>query len=373
MMFSCILFLCIIGSYFLLILMFIIGFDKLENNQKNNEPCIPFSVIIPFRNEANNLPGLLQSISELAYDTFLFEILLVDDDSTDESVQLIKAFRIQNPQFSISIIENKRQSNSPKKDAITTAINHTKFNWIISTDADCILPKNWLNCYSNFIDSHNPNMVVAPVSLESNTTFLQQFQLIDFLSMQGATIGGFGIQQPFMANGANLAYQKELFLKLNGFENNNTIASGDDVFLLENFMDYQKDKVLFLKDKAALVTTFSVSTWNTLINQRKRWAAKATHFSNSFTKIVGVLVFFANCVSILSLPLAIFNSNFIWLFLLKTAIDTILIYKTAKFYQQRINTLAYFKTLIFYPFFTAYIAITSMVTTFKWKDRAFKR
>ena len=80
-------------------------------------------------------------------------------------------------------------------------------------------------------------MIVAPVSLESNTTFLQQFQLIDFLSMQGATIGGFGIQQPFMANGANLAYQKELFIKLNGFENNNTIASGDDVFLLENFMD----------------------------------------------------------------------------------------------------------------------------------------
>ena len=373
MILTCIISLCVIGCYFLLILMFTIGFDKLENNYTNNQPCISFSVIIPFRNEANHLPGLLQSISEFNYDTSLFEILLVDDDSTDESVQLIKAFKTQNSQFSISIIENKRQSNSPKKDAITTAIKSTEFKWIISTDADCILPKNWLNCYSNFIDANDPNMVIAPVSLKSNTTFLQQFQLIDFLSMQGATIGGFGIQQPFMANGANLAYQKELFIKLNGFENNNSIASGDDVFLLENFLDYQKEKVLFLKDRDALVTTFSVSTWNALVNQRKRWAAKATHFSNPFTKLVGLLVFVANGISILSLLFTIFNINFIWIFLLKTIIDTILIYKTANFYQQKISELAYFKTLIFYPFFTASIAITSMLSPFEWKDRAFKK
>ena len=353
--------------------MFTIGFDRLKNNSQKQNTHTPFSVIIPFRNEAKHLPGLLQSISRLNYDTSLFEILLIDDDSSDASVQIIEAFKSQNPQLSISVVENMRSSNSPKKDAITTAIKHTKLDWIISTDADCILPTDWLNCYSNFIHSHDPNMVVAPVSLKSNTTFLEQFQLIDFLSMQGATIGGFGIQQPFMANGANLAYQKELFIKLNGFENNNTIASGDDVFLLENFIAYQKNKVLFLKDEGALVTTFPVSSWHTLINQRKRWAAKATHFSNSFTKIVGVLVFLANCCMMLSIIASVFNTNFIWVFLLKISIDTILIYKTANFYQQKINTISYFKTLIFYPFFTAYIAITSMLTTFEWKDRAFKK
>jgi cellulose synthase/poly-beta-1,6-N-acetylglucosamine synthase-like glycosyltransferase len=353
--------------------MFTIGFDSVKNNSKKHSTCIPFSIIIPFRNEEKQLPGLLRSISELAYDVSLFEVLLVNDDSSDNSIQLIKVFKRQNPHLTISIIENNRCSNSPKKDAISTAIKLTKHEWIIGTDADCHLPINWLKCYSNFISTHNPNMVVAPVCFKSNTTFVQQFQLIDFLSMQGVTIGGFGIQQPFMANGANLAYKKDIFLKLNGFENNNAIASGDDVFLLENFITHKKDRVLFLKDKNALVTTFPVNSWKALINQRKRWAAKATHFTNTFTISVGLLVFLANCISITTLFLVFINTNFIWLFVLKISIDTILIYKTAYFYQQKISMMAYFKTLLFYPFFTAYIAISSMLTPFEWKDRAFKK
>ena len=373
MMLTYIILLCIIGSYFLLILIFIFGFNCLKNKSQHHNTCVSFSIIIPFRNEAENLPILLNSISKLAYNPSLFEILLVDDDSTDESVEQIEKFKLKNPFLAISIIKNSRHSNSPKKDAISTAIKSANYEWTICTDADCILPEHWLKCYSDFINTHDPNMVVAPVSFESNNSFLHQFQLIDFLSMQGATIGGFGIQQPFMANGANMGYKKDVFLTLNGFENNNSIASGDDVFLLEDFMAYKKDKVLFLKNRKALVTTFPTSTWKTLINQRKRWAAKATHFTNLFTKFVGILVFLANSVAILSLVLVIFNTNFILLFFLKILIDTILIYKTANLYQQKINSFGYFKTFLFHPFFTIYIAISSMLSTFEWKDRAFKK
>lgn len=365
--------LCVIGSYFLLILAFIIGFGRLENNTINHESHITFSVIIPFRNEAKYLPGLLDSISKLAYDTSLFEVLLVDDGSTDNSIQIIESFKQQFPQLIITVLKNNRYSNSPKKDAISTAIKHTTHNWVISTDADCIVPQQWLKSYSDFINTYNPNMVVAPVSFIPEIAFLKQFQHIDFLSMQGATIGGFGMQQPFMANGANLAYKKELFLKLNGFENNNTIASGDDVFLLENFIAYKKEKTLFLKDRNALVTTFPVETWRALINQRKRWAAKATHFSNVFTKIVGVLVFLANCSAILSMLMLVYNYNFIWLFLLKVTIDTVLIFKTSKLYQHNIAIAAFLKTIVFYPFFTAFVALSSLTTTFEWKGRAFKK
>ncbi|MGB1268994.1 MAG: glycosyltransferase family 2 protein [Flavobacteriaceae bacterium] len=373
MMLTYIISLCIIGSYFLLILVLTFGFNCLKNKSQHHEACIPISIIIPFRNEEKNLLPLLNSISKLAYNTSLFEVLLVDDDSTDNSVKQIELFKSQNPTLVISIIKNNRHSNSPKKDAISTAIKIARYNWVICTDADCILPKYWLKCYSDFINTHDPNMVIAPVSIKSNNSFLHQFQLIDFLSMQGATIGGFGIQQPFMANGANMGYKKEVFLKLNGFENNNSIASGDDVFLLEDFITYQKSKVLFLKNKEALVTTFPTNTWATLINQRKRWASKATHFTNLFTKLVGVLVFLANSFAITSLVLVIFNTNFIWLYLSKVVIDTILIYKTANLYQQNINSFAYIRTVLYHPFFTAYIAISCMLTTFEWKDRAFKK
>ncbi|MGB0896573.1 MAG: glycosyltransferase family 2 protein [Flavobacteriaceae bacterium] len=370
-----IVFIClfIIGSYFLLIFGFILGLFRLNSKYQEHHDCVSFSVVIPFRNEADNLPNLLKSILELHYNTSLFEVILVNDDSTDTSVEIITAFKQLHTDITINVINNNRQSNSPKKDAISTAIENATYNWIICTDADCELPAHWLISYSNCINAKDPNMIVGPVSIKSNTSFLEQFQLIDFLSMQGATMGGFGIGQPFMANGANLGYKKDVFLQLNGFENNNSIASGDDVFLLENFMSYDRENVLFLKDQNALVTTLPTRTWAELVNQRKRWAAKATHFKNSFTKIVGVIVFFANVLSILALFMGFFNFYFIWMICLKLVIDTILIYNTAHIYQQHISNTAYIKTVLYYPLFTSFIAISSLMTTFEWKGRAFKK
>ncbi len=373
MLFTFYIFGLLICLYVILILLFVIGFDKLNTSTKNYEDTTQFSVIIPFRNEAENLPSLLNSIKEIEYHQSLFEIILVDDESSDNSIEIITQFFINNPEIDIKIIKNLRDSNSPKKDAISTAISITKYNWIIATDADCILPKTWLSSFNTSICENNPNMIVAPVSFKSNSSFLHQFQLIDFLSMQGATIGGFGIKKPFMANGANLAYKKELFLKLNGFKDNDFIASGDDVFLLENFVAYNRSKVIFLKNIEALVTTYPTKNWNELIQQRKRWAAKATHFKSNFAKSIGALVFFANCVIGLSIIIGLYQPIFLTLLLPKFLIDTVLIFKTAGLYQNKINFLSFLKTLLFYPFFTVYIAITSLSSPFVWKDRHFNK
>lgn len=366
-------FLALISAYVVLIFSFIIGFDMLKTSTNTSYKSITFSIVIPFRNEAELLPKLLASITKLAYPKNAFEIIFVDDDSSDNSVKLIKHFCTKNPSIAIKIIQNKRSSNSPKKDAITNAIHHAKYNWILCTDADCTLPKKWLNAYASFIQTYAPNMVVAPVHFTSNNSFLEQFQMFDFLSMQGATMGSFGVQQPFMANGANLAYKKELFLQLNGFESNNFIASGDDVFLLETFLKHEKQKVFFLKNYTASVGTAPVKTWKALVQQRKRWAAKATHFNNIFTQLIGLLVFVANGISILALFLALYNSRFLWLIILKFVIDTVLIYKTGQFFKQKITNVHYLKTLLFYPFFTFYIAAISMFGSFQWKERAFKK
>jgi len=368
-------FICIfiIGIYTLLIILFIIGFDKIKGNVENQTPQTRFSVIIPFRNEEYRLPHLLTSIAALEYPKHLFEIILVDDDSSDDSVKLINNFCADNPDVDTQLIENIRSSNSPKKDAISIAIPKTKYDWIVSTDADCILPPLWLASFNTSIVENKPNMLVASVSFKSNSSFLAQFQLIDFLSMQGATIGSFGIQQPFMANGANLAYRKDLFITLNGFEDNNFIASGDDVFLLENFIAYDKTKVLFLKNIEALVKTFPTDTWTELIQQRKRWAAKATHFKNPFAKGIGIVVFLANCIVAFSFITGLFNQQFLWLLIPKILIDTILIYKTAHLYQEQLKPIPYLKTVVFYSIFTAFIAISSMFGSFKWKDRSFKK
>ena len=76
-------------------------------------------------------------------------------------------------------------------------------------------------------------MIAGAVTYDCNSSFLHQFQQLDMASLQGATIGSFGIDQGFMCNGANLAYTKSLFTALDGFTGNDKIASGDDVFLGE--------------------------------------------------------------------------------------------------------------------------------------------
>lgn len=175
-----------------------------------------------------------------------------------------------------------------------------------------------------------------------------------------------------MTNGANLGYRKELFFSVNGFESNNTIASGDDVFLLEQFLKLDSTKVFFLKDYNALVKTFPVNNWSTLIQQRRRWAAKITYYNNRFTQIIGLLVFFSNLFIISAFILSPFSLVYLIPIGLKFIIDSILIYKTALFYQQKINTLQYVKTLFFYPFFTVFIAISSLLGSYQWKGRNFK-
>ncbi|MFK7750690.1 MAG: glycosyltransferase, partial [Kordia sp.] len=282
---------CICASYALLILSLVHGFWKLPTIKPQNiEASTKFSVIIPFRDEAVNLPSLLTSIAALHYPKSNVSFWFVNDASEDDSIQIIENFRRKHPTENIHILQNERVSNSPKKDAISTAISQIESNWIVTTDADCILPKDWLTLLNQEIIQQQPKMIAAPVTYRKETSFFNTFQLLDFLSLQGTTIGSFGLRIPFMCNGANLAYQKEAFLGVQGFSGNDRIASGDDVFLLEKFIQKWPKKVIYLKSKSALVTTFAVNSFQEFVSQRVRWASKSANYSLLTGKLIGIVV-----------------------------------------------------------------------------------
>ncbi len=364
-------------SYLFLIGCFVFGFDKIKPFQLgDNSSKTAFSVIIPFRNEAENLPRLLASIDELEYPKHLFEIIFVDDASHDSSVDIITRF-LPNTRNDIQVIKNKRSTQSPKKDAITTAIHHAKNKWIITTDADCILPKYWLNSFDEWIQKTNAKCIVAPITYTYAANFLDQFQLLDILSLQSATIGGFGINKPFLCNGANFAYEKTLFQELNGFEGNTDIASGDDIFLLEKVAKAYPEQLHYLKCENAIVKTQTQPSWKDLISQRGRWAAKTSAYNNGFGKLTGGIVLLMNGLVILTLLLAtlgIFNFK-IWVYIviIKFNIDFFLIYKSAIFFNQKAVLRSFIFGFIIYPFFSFYVAFTSLFKSYKWKGRTFKK
>ena len=372
----------IIIVYLLLIGLLTYGFDKVDHFKLQDLPAkTKFSIIIPFRNEAENLPKLLASISKLNYSQSQFEIILIDDGSEDNSVSIINNFTSERPfdcaQCDIRIIINKRTSNSPKKDAITTAIKVSKFNWIITTDADCVLPKYWIDTFDECIQTKSLNCIVAPVTYHGENSFFNRFQILDFLSLQGATIGGFGIKKPFMCNGANFAYRKSIFINVNGFDGNTNIASGDDIFLLEKFIKRDAKKVHYLKSNKAVVTTNPSPTISSLIQQRLRWASKTSNYNNWFAKLIGLVVLLGNLVCLTLIPLVFFNllstKIAIALFIIKFSIDFLLLFKTSRFFKQETLLLSYLFSSLLYPFFSVYIALLSLFKSYDWKSRTFTK
>jgi len=370
--------------YLFVIGVLIYGFDKIKDFKLQDlPPKTKFSIVIPFRNEAENLPRLLNSITKLNYPNGFFEVILVDDDSEDDSVLIIeKILKTLSKQkntlaSTIRIIKNERTSNSPKKDAITSAIKQSKHHWIITTDADCVLPKYWLDTFDECIQINQPNCIVAPVTYHGKTSFFNRFQTLDILSLQGATIGGFGIQKPLMCNGANFAYLKSEFISVNGFQGNDTISSGDDIFILEKIWKKAPKKVHYLKSKKAIVTTYPVKNIDQLIQQRLRWASKTSNYNNWFAKCVGLIVLLGNLTCLLLMPAAFLNyitpKIAIALFVIKFSIDFLLLFKAARFFKQENLLLSYIFSCLIYPFFSVYIAFLSFFKSYHWKGRSVKK
>jgi cellulose synthase/poly-beta-1,6-N-acetylglucosamine synthase-like glycosyltransferase len=277
--------------------------------------------------------------------------------------------------FSLKVIKNERKSNSPKKDAIETAIQTAKYDWIITTDADCLVQKDWLTIYDQYIQENEVEMVASGVCYVPKKDFLSAFQNLDFLSLQGATIGSFGINQPFMCNSANFAYSKQFFKELNGFQGIETIASGDDVFLLQKAVSVAPEKVGFLLAKESIVATKPVATWSELFQQRVRWASKSTGYSSVYGKLLALVVFGGNLgwiVSFLLWLIGFLDQNIFMLFVaLKFLIDFILIYKTASFFDSKLQYIL--ASSLLYPFFSVSVAVYSLFGKYSWKGRNFKK
>ncbi len=373
----------IFAIYGLLILFLAKGFDQLKPpNAKKYKADTLFSILVPFRNEASNLPQLLSSFAALDYPKDKTEIILINDRSDDNFEQVISEFKHDHKSINLVIIHGQSDSESPKKDAIELGLSKASNPWIITTDADCIVPKNWLQAFNGFIASDAPKMIVAPVTYFLGEGFLNKFQLLDFLSLQGTTIGSFGLKgkglsRPFLCNGANLCYEKKAFLDVDGYKGNRDIASGDDVFLLEKMYDKFQDKVRFLKSEDAIVQTSAKESLKGLMQQRIRWAAKTSSYRHSFGKLVGLTVFLANIFIIILLTMSIFNrfswSYFGFFFLLKFNLDFLLLYKTASFINQKEILTSYFYASLVYPFFTVFVALLSFRRSYTWKESSFHK
>lgn len=361
--------------YVVLLLQLIRGTRRLKSFERTAiQPKTAFTLVVPFRNEQKNLPKLLATFSQLNYPHELIEIIMVDDFSTDTSERVCIQWRIQHDTIDTTLLENLRLSNSPKKDAIARALPIAKHDWIITTDADCLVNANWLLTIDNYIQTHQPEMIVGSVIYKTKNNWFHQFQQLDLLSLQGVTMGSFGIGKPFMCNGANFAYTKSLFRALDGFNGNDKIASGDDVFLLQKAVAHCPEKVHYLKNVEAIVKTKPENDLYQLFMQRVRWASKTSGYQSKYAQFLAVIVLVLNLSLVIGFCLMVCG-YFDWrllvkVFLVKYVVDYVLLFK-ANQYLLKGKWLLPLSSSLIYPLFSSLVGIYSLIGPFTWKNRRY--
>lgn len=363
--------------YVVLIAQLILGFGKVKAFESTNvSPKNSFSIIVPFRNEEKNLRKLLRSISDLNYPKELLELIMVDDFSKDQSERVYINWRLENDKIETTLLENLRLSNSPKKDALSRAIPIIKKDWVITTDADCVVNENWLLTLDQFIQQTKVEMVVGAVVYKTKNNWFHHFQQLDLLSLQGTTIGSFGIGKPFMCNGANFAYTKKFFNELGGFGGINQQASGDDVMLLQKAVLKKPEVIQYLKHEDSIVTTKPENDLFKLFMQRVRWASKATSYSSVYAKILAVGVLMMNLSIVVSCGLWVVGlldwKVFFGVFLIKYLMDYILLSQTNGYLRKGKFLLPLASSLV-YPVFSSGVGVYSLFGSFTWKGRTFKK
>src|SRR6478735_1403476 len=360
--------------YLLLINVYLYWFSKLTVFSSTvASPATTFSVIIPARNEAQNIEACIRSIFNNTYPAHLFEIIVADDFSTDATPQIVQ--QLQKEFSNISIISLKdiisETINSYKKRAIELAIAQSRNEWIVTTDADCHVPQSWLYVLDAYIQKNDRVFVAAPVMFTCNNSFLGIFQCLDFLSLQGITAASVYAGAHSMCNGGNLAYKKSAFYEVDGFKHADHIASGDDMLLMHKIKMKYPEKTGYLFSDKAIVTTAPMPDWKSFLHQRIRWASKATSYKDKQVFRVLMLVYFINLFLLSLLFICLFRPGFflVWiLFILtKALLEMPFIYRVAKFYSlQRLM----FWFVVMQPFHIVYTVIAGWLGkfgTYKWK------
>lgn len=363
--------------YAVLIILFWIGWQytltfSVKSKYHPEEDSILFSVIIPFRNEYNNLKALIDSLKQQDFPEELHEFIFIDDHSQDNSLQLLTGLtaKMQN-----SIILQNEKKESGKKSALLKGINHAKGNIIVQTDADCTMKYNWLSTLAAFYNQQNPSMVLSPVVIKGQKNILQAFQEFENAALITTTCGSAYFKKPILANGANLSYKKELIEKnIDPFKI--SIPSGDDIFLLQMLINNREGKIKFLKAKEAVVYTNACNNFKEIKNQKKRWLQKSRHYKNKHLTISAIIILLKNIIVPVSLITSIINSEwwvFFVIFLLKICVDSLAILSPMIFFKRRLSLHSLFISHIIYPFYTIWLILITFKGNLEWKNRKIEK
>lgn len=326
------------------------------------------SILIAARNEAENIERLLDSIGQNNYPKDAFEIVVVDDHSSDKTQAIASSWSKEHLSFQLKLIKAKGEG---KKQAIAEGLRHCESDIVLQTDADCVVLEDWIRNMVLPFEDPTISLVAGPVALRPAQGVFQKLQAMEFSSLIASSIGLSRKGWSIMANAANLAYRKSAREALT-FEERS--ASGDDVFFIQQLANSNPKTIYYTSDASTLVSTYPKNTFKSLLQQRVRWASKTSEYPNMQGKLIAGHVLILNALSVM----AIFNTvgfGHWWMFslgflIMRFLLDfSVLQSYCATVLKRQVNFLHVALLSLVYPFYIIIVALGVLFLPKQWKGR----
>ena len=361
--------------YVQLIMRFTFGWFSLDtpSSSKSVSPAsTSFSVIIAARNEEHLINGCLEAIARQDYPSHLFELIIINDYSTDSTASVVEKFIENHPELTIRLLNATGQG---KKSAIKQGITAATRKLILVTDADCSMSSGWIRSFALEYEKSGSRCISGPIKM-TGEGLIAGIQGLEFMSLIGSGAGSISARMPVMCNGANFCYEKAAFETVGGFDGNDRYASGDDVFLMIKINKYYgSGTVSFLKDRAAIVTTTAQPNLQSFLNQRLRWTSKTPGYTDFAIILTALVVLLINLGLLTGCIYGILTAHwqpFLLLTLSKLIIDFPLLLTVSTFMHQKRLLAYYLPVQILMPIYVTYTAFGGLFSTVSWKDRPVK-
>lgn len=361
-----------VGSYW----RFAAGFRRVQRQQAKPPGVWPqVSVVVPARNEATHIEACVRSILASDYPADRFELIVVDDHSTDGTAALVQALQPEAPNLRLVTYEEEPPL-AHKKFALEQGLAHATGEILLHTDADCTVGPGWIRAMVQCFEEQT-GFVAGPVLFHPGQTAFERVQALEFLGLAAIAAGDIGRGRPNLCNGANAAYRRAAFDAIGGYRAHGHISTGDDNLLMQQIAFETQWQVRACLRPAAVVYTDPLPSYAAVFDQRRRWAVSAGHYTKPSLLYAALAFYFFYVALLIGLPAAVFVPELRWgvgvALALKTAAEAGLLYRAARHFG-RTRLLMYIPVaLLLYIPHIVFSSTAGSLGGYTWKGRRLKQ
>jgi poly-beta-1,6-N-acetyl-D-glucosamine synthase len=306
---------------------------KTPTDSKKSD-SVPVSVIVCAKNEVDNLRQFLPLLLQQDYPCY--EVIVVDDGSEDDTIDLLRHFKTLYPQLRIATIENDEHLAHGKKWALTIGIKAAQYDCVVLTDADCYPTSNqWLKLMQSAYEA-NTEIVLGYGKYQMQPGFLNAVIRYDTFVI-GITYLSYAIRgNAYMGVGRNLAYKKAIFFRHDGFASHLHTLSGDDDLFITQAATPRNVSIQIHPE--AFTVSLPKTNWRNWLYQKTRHVSTAGAYNwkiKCLLILVFVLPYLFYAWLITALLIGISEVLVLSFFLLRTALLLVLHFRLSKVLMER--------------------------------------